>query len=103
MNRGFLLILCLSAVLTAHSANARSIKDIPAAKEALLRIVSPKFYQSLAISPIKGWVVVRGDLVNDHLAGVRVVRSEAGGPYEHLALDLARNLQVVDLTRIDRS
>src|SRR3954467_2195644 len=102
MNRGFLLILCLSAVLTAHSSDARSIKDIPAAKEALLRIVSPKFYQSLTVSPIEGSVVVRGELVNDHLSALRVVRSEAGGSYDKLALELAKNLEVVDLTRVDR-
>jgi hypothetical protein len=86
-----------------HLSEAKSINDIPAAKEALLRIVSPKFYRSLTVSPIKGSVVVRGELVNDHLSAIRVVRSEAAGSYEKLALELAKNLDVVDLTRVDRS
>lgn len=102
MKRGFLLTLSLAFLLSAHSADARSIKDIPAAKEALLRIVSPKFYQSLTISPVASWVVVRGELVNDRLAGVTIIRSENGADYSKLALDLARNLQIVDLTRVDR-
>jgi len=44
-----LLALVCSAVFGFHSAEARSINDIPAAQEALLRIVSPKFYRSLLI------------------------------------------------------
>jgi hypothetical protein len=94
------LVSCL--LLTAHSSQARSINDIPAAKEALLRIVSPKFYQSLTVSPVASWVVVRGDLVNDRLEGPRVIRSENGQDYNKLALELARNLQIMDLTRVDR-
>jgi hypothetical protein len=89
--------------LVARSGEARGINDIPAAKEALLRIVSPKFYRSLAISPVQGWIVVRGDLVDNHVVGARVVRSELNGRYDDLALELARNLQVVDLTRVDTS
>jgi hypothetical protein len=91
-------LLC-ALVLGSRDVEARSINDIPAAKEALLRIVSPKFYRSLAISPVEGWVVVRGDLVNDHLARTRVVRSDVDGNYNKLALELANNLQIVDLTR----
>ena len=93
------LVCCL--LLTARAGEARSINDIPAAKEALLRIVSPKFYRSLSISPVDGWIVVRGNLVANHLAGARVVRSELGGKYDRLALELAHNLQIIDHTRVD--
>jgi hypothetical protein len=96
-----LLALVCSAVFGTHFAEARSINDIPAAQEALLRIVSPKFYRSLLISPVAGWIVVRGNLVQNHLAAARVVRSELGGKYDHLALELAHNLQIVDQTRLD--
>jgi hypothetical protein len=98
----FILVFSLCVLLAARSSDARSIKDIPAAKEALLRIVSPKFYQSLTVSPVASWVVVRGELVNDRVAGARIVRSEHGEDYAKLALDLANNLQIVDLTRVDR-
>jgi hypothetical protein len=91
------------ALLAPAVAPARSINDVPAAREALLRIVSPKFYRSLLISPLKGWVVVRGELINDHLVGTRVVRSELGSNFDRLALELANNLQIVDYTRSDTS
>jgi len=101
MKRGFWIGFTICALLIAKSSEARSINDIPAAKEALLRIVSPKFYRSLAISPVQGWIVVRGNLVENHVAGARVVRSELGGKYDRLALELAHNLQIVDHTRVD--
>src|SRR2546427_77215 len=69
-----------------------------AAREALLRMVSPKFYRSLLISPVEGWIVVRGDLVNNHLRGTKVIHSESGGGYDALATELANNLQVLDYT-----
>src|SRR6266480_1874846 len=97
------LALISSIVISIHSSNARSINDIPSARESLLRLVSPRFYRSLLISPVEGWIVVRGDLVNDHLLGARVVHSELGGNYDKLALDLANNLQIVDYTRMDTS
>jgi hypothetical protein len=103
MKDRILVGLIFLLALTAPSAEARGINDIPAAKEALLRIVSPKFYRSLLISPVQSWVVVRGTLLNDHLSGTRVVHSEMGGEYDQLALDLANNLQIVDYTRADQS
>ena len=76
----------------------RNLAGIPAAREALLRIVSPKFYRSLLISPVEGWIVVRGDLVNNHLRAVKVIHSELDGRYDALASELASNLQVLDKT-----
>ena len=93
-------LICVTA-FGVHFTEARSINDIPAAKEALLRIVSPKFYHSLVISPVEGWIIVRGDLIQNHIAGARLVRSELGGKYDGLALDLAHNLQIIDQTRVD--
>jgi hypothetical protein len=104
MEGKFVVPLVLAALLIGGPfARARSINDIPAARESLLRIVSPKFYRSLVVSPVQGWIVVRGNLVANHLVGARVVRSELGGRYDSLALDLARHLQVVDYTRVDTS
>lgn len=103
MKRGFWIGVAICALLIAPSSEARSINDIPFAKEALLRLVSPKFYRSLLISPVDGWIVVRGDLINDHLAGTRIVRSDAGGSFDKLALELANNLNIVDYTRADRT
>jgi hypothetical protein len=75
------------------------VRDIPGAQEALSRMVNPKFYRSLQISPIKGWIVVRGQLVGGRLSGAQLVRSELDGAYDQLALDLANNLNVVGFAR----
>src|SRR5204863_544736 len=78
----------------------RNLAAIPAGREALLRIVSPKFYRSLLISPVEGWIVVRGDLANNHLRAVKVIHSELGGRYDALASEVANNLQVLDTTYV---
>ena len=97
--RALLVIALLTTAALSNSFAAlrptpRTIKEVPEAREALRRIVSPKFYDSLSISPINGWITVRGLLSADHLIGTRVVRSDFGGRYDSLALELARNLQI---------
>lgn len=94
-----LLILLVGIHHVSAAAVARTINDIPAARESLLRIVSRKFYQSLLISPVRGWIVVRGHLVNGHLSGSRIAHSELDGAYDQVALDLANNLLVVGFER----
>jgi hypothetical protein len=95
-----LLGLC-SAKL--HSASApRILRDIPGAPESLLRTVSPKFYRTLLISPVQGWVVVRGQLAaGTHVFGARTIHSELGGAYDRLALDLAKNLVVIGYPHVE--
>ena len=93
-----LVSLALIGGNVAAATAPRNLNKIPAAREALLRMVSPKFYRSLLISPVEGWIVVRGDLVNNHLGGTKVIHSELGGAYDALALELANNLQVLDYT-----
>lgn len=75
--------------------------DIPGARESLLRIVSHRFYQSLLISPVEGWIVVRGQLSGNRVFGARLIHSELSGAYDQLALDLANNLQVLGFPRVE--
>jgi hypothetical protein len=93
-----LIWLLAQANLTAASLQ-RGLNDIPGARESLSRMVSPKFYRSLLISPVNGWIVVRGNLLGGRLSGTRVVHSELGGAYDRLALDLANNLLVAGFIR----
>jgi hypothetical protein len=72
----------------------RTIKELPEAREALFRLVTPHFYRSLMISPIEGWVTVRGHLAGTRVAGAKIVRSDLDGRFDSLALELAKNLQV---------
>jgi hypothetical protein len=101
-----LLAILLSGLFGLASAKAQAPKrvlaDIPGAPESLLRTVSPKFYRTLLISPVEGWIVVRGQLsAGTRMFGARVIHSELGGAYDKLALDLANNLVVIGYPHVE--
>jgi hypothetical protein len=96
-----ILLVFLAGNNFAATAAQRTLKDIPGARESLLRIVSRKFYQSLLISPVEGWIVVRGQLAGTRVFGARVIHSELNGAYDKLAMDLADNLQVLGFPRVE--
>jgi hypothetical protein len=101
--RGAIVAFVILIAMGRTSAPAqRLLSDIPGAPESLLRTVSPKFYRTLLISPVEGWVVVRGQLAaGTHVFGARVIHSELGGAYDQLALDLAKNLQVIGYPHVE--
>ena len=97
-----LLFLVLLDRAGAAAGSPRTLDDIPGARESLLRIVSPKFYKTLLISPVEGWVVVRGQLASGtRIYGARISHSELGGAYDQLALDLANNLVVIGYPHVE--
>jgi hypothetical protein len=67
----------------------------------LKRSISPKFFKTLLVSPVKGWVVVRGNLVGTRISGARVIRSELNGEFDALALKLAREVELAGYYSID--
>ena len=74
---------------------ARTIANTPRLPAEVLRqIISPKFYKSLLISPIEGWIIVRARLANTRVVAPKVVQSELNGAYDSLALELANNLEI---------
>jgi hypothetical protein len=94
-------LIILSVLLTFAGGNeaaiqppakVRTISDISSIPHQVLqRAISPKFYKTLLISPIQGYVVVRGQVDSTtHLSGLRVVHSELGGTYDSIALERAR-------------
>ncbi|MEY2519074.1 MAG: hypothetical protein QOF24_833 [Verrucomicrobiota bacterium] len=68
----------------------------------LQRCISPKFYKTLLVSPVEGWIVVRASLVGTRLSGIRLVRSELNGAYDSLALKLANEMLIAGNYTIDR-
>lgn len=94
----------LSSAFAAQTPNAtRRLGDLDIIpKRVLERTVSPKFFNSLVISPVEGWIVVRANLSGTKLTGARVVRSELGGIYDPLALQLAKEATVAGNYAIDR-
>jgi hypothetical protein len=97
------VLLCVLAVFSgrafaakAPTGKVRTISDISSIPHQVLqRSISPKFYKTLLISPIEGYVVVRGQVNSTtHLSGLRVIHSELGGAYDALALERARAMTI---------
>ncbi len=64
--------------------------------------MSPKFYKSLLISPVAGFVVVRGQLLNGRFTGSRVTHSELEGSLDETALQLANQFSISNVGTTDR-
>jgi hypothetical protein len=100
---GFVVLAFLQPAGAAQpSAQTRTIADLKLiSTRALQRSISPKFYKSLLISPIKGWVVVRGNIAGARLSGARVVHSELGGRFDPLAVKWAKEIQMAGYYSIE--
>src|SRR6476469_4228108 len=100
-------LVLLTLVPTINSATppgqVRTVTDLNViSTRALQRSISPKFYKSLLISPVQGWVTVSGNISGTHLSGARVVHSELGGRFDSLALQLAKEIQIAGYYSIER-
>jgi hypothetical protein len=92
-----------SSVAAPRSTQGRTLTDINVISTRVLqRSISRKFYKSLLISPIQGWVVVRANISGSHLSGMRVIHSELNGVYDSLALKLAKEVQIAGYYSIER-
>lgn len=92
-----------SSVATKSSAQGRLLGDMKVIPTRVLqRSISPKFYQSLLISPVQGWIVVRAQLCGTRLSGARVVQSELDGAYDALALKRAEEVVILGNESIER-
>jgi hypothetical protein len=92
-----------SSIAAVPSAQGRTLADlhiIPA--RVLKRSISAKFYKSLLISPIRGWIVVRADLTGTRLSSPRVIHSELNGAYDSLALERANEMVIAGYRTTER-
>lgn len=70
--------------------NAPDITTLPGFPLAHFRTnISPKLYRSLKISPVTAWVVVQAPTIAG--AEPKIIRSDAGGQYDQLALAIAKH------------
>ncbi|MDQ6765878.1 MAG: hypothetical protein M3Z22_07260 [Verrucomicrobiota bacterium] len=91
----FLSVSLLSRGVATSAPNERgltALNVIPT--EVLRRSISPRFYKSLLISPLKGSVLVRATLSGATITEAKVVHSELNGLYDSLALDLAKKTKI---------
>ncbi len=106
MNFPLVLLTLLALVGTSVAAlpdpKGRTLQEINAIPARVLkRSISPKFYKTLLISPIDGYVVVRAQLSGTKLLGERVVRSDLGGAFDKVALQVVRDIKVVGDYKLD--
>lgn len=99
-----ILIACLGSNLAATApAKGRMLTELNVIPTRVLqRSISPKFYKSLLISPVEGWIIVRASLSGTRLAGARVIRSELKGAFDPLALQLAKEAVIAGNYTLDR-
>jgi hypothetical protein len=104
-----LTLLVVAALLNTTSAAApksvqgRKLTDLKVIPTRVLqRSISPKFYKSLLVSPLEGWVIVRAQLSGSRLSGARVIRSESQGLYDPLALQLAKEATIAGNFTLER-
>src|SRR3954463_143444 len=94
-------LVCSSAQAAAPPASAqgKKIQDLNVISTRVLqRSISRKFYKTLLVSPIDGWIVVRANRIDTHLSGATVVRSELNGIYDQLALKFANDFEIAGHT-----
>jgi hypothetical protein len=91
---GFLSNSALAFGLTAPVQGKR-IQDLNVISTRVLRrSISRKFYKTLLVSPIDGWIVVRGQWVGTKTGGPRIWRSDLDGKYDQLALNFAKEFEI---------
>lgn len=107
MKTALVVTLCLLVVTSSFAALPTSVKGrritevnlIP--QRVLKRSISPKFYKSLMISPIDGWVVARGKLSGTNVFGERIVRSDLDGRFNAAALQVLRDIKIMGDYKLD--
>lgn len=84
------------------SVKGRTLGEINVIPQRVLkRSISPKFFESLLVSPIEGWIVVRAQLSGTRLSGEQLIRSDLDGAFDRLALQLTKDLRIAGDNKID--
>ncbi|HSH37554.1 MAG TPA: hypothetical protein VK993_02110 [Chthoniobacterales bacterium] len=97
-----LLALVGSAIAAPKAREGRTIEQINVIPTRVLkRAISPKFFETLRISPIDGHVVVRAELVGTKLFGARIAKSDLGGSFDALAIERAKEVRLLRHYKVD--
>lgn len=94
-------LLFLGALLSESLAagTVRTMENIPGLPVGTFRTDLPaKIYHQLAREPIKAYVLVRGQIINNTVTGARVIRSEANGVYDNVAAQIANGMRLYAFT-----
>lgn len=91
------LFLLLSVLFTANAAAAevRTMASLPGLPVAGLRTYLPnEAYQRLINAPVKAWIMVRGQIIQNKVFGARVVHSEGNGVYDKVSVQMANGMEL---------
>jgi hypothetical protein len=92
-SRSACLLIAMLTVAASSPGNIRTIEKNPSLQSRVLQsVLTPAFYKQLIGTPIDGWVIARGRLVDSGLDGMKIVQSE--GDYDALALKLASKIKL---------
>jgi hypothetical protein len=97
INARILPLLACAAIASSAAATEkiRTISEILGFPQKVLkRTLSRTIYRELLVSPLEGYVAVRGQLSGTHIYGARVIHSDLGDAYDNYALQLARDWQI---------
>lgn len=93
-----LILLCIFFAAPA-AGGVRTMANLPGLPVAGLRTYLPQAdYQRLINEPVKAWIVVRGQIINNKVAGARIARSEANGVYDKIAIQMANGMELYSFT-----
>ena len=85
-----------------RSVHGRTLGEIDLiSKRVLKRSISPKFYQSLLISPIEGLIEVRAMVSGGKLFQEKIVRSDLDGRFDQIALQTAKEMMILGDYKLD--
>ena len=99
----FLLLPLVIFASAPLKVSARTMAELPGVPVAGLRTYLPQeAYHKLINAPIKAWIVVRGQIVGNKIAGARVVHSEGNGVYDKVSLRMAGEMEVYTDTTTSR-
>jgi hypothetical protein len=89
-------LVLLSFVCARPAAGGvRTMANLPGLPVAGLRTYLPQAdYERLINAPVKAWLVVRGQIVNNKVFGGRISHSEGNGVYDKVAMQLANGMEV---------
>ncbi|MEY2529080.1 MAG: hypothetical protein QOJ05_1170 [Verrucomicrobiota bacterium] len=97
------LMFVMAAAASPLTSSARSLVDIPGMPVAGLRVYMPaEAYAKLINAPIKAWILVHGQVMNNKVSGARVVHSEFNGVYDKIAMQMANSMQLYSDTTSSR-
>jgi hypothetical protein len=90
-----LISFLLAPAFAAPSSKGRTITELKVIPAHILeRSVSRKFFKSLLVSPVEGWITVRAQVSGAKLTGMRVTKSDLNGAYDAIALKLASEVRL---------